>query len=126
MGRKEGTAIYLTLTQSEFNGAVLNESELLINQNLYDVISVKHENALVKVTCVKDDKEKDLLEKIAEHLKQQSKSKKGLTFSALSTCSIDGADKIKLVKYSRQIKYRNFTAGLFSAANDFISPPPKL
>ena len=122
---KNGNNICLTLTKEEYNKAVLNESELLLNNNLYDLINVKKESNQVKVICQKDEKEKDLLEKIAEHLKKQSKQKKGVSFS-VALCDKINHSEHTFLAYDKVVKYHfQSDSKLQSRYTDFTSPPPK-
>jgi hypothetical protein len=65
----------LTLTREEYRKSVVEENEVKVNGKMYDVARVKISGRIVRVYCVHDEKEDNLLAFAAELLSAPMKEK---------------------------------------------------
>jgi hypothetical protein len=73
---KEGeNVVVLHLTKAEFKSALVDEHELLIQGDWYDIRSVKHDDGHMIVTAVHDEHEKSLLSSLTDALVDDGESK---------------------------------------------------
>ncbi len=113
----------IEFTLDQFAKLKLNQSEFTYNNNLYDVISSKTENGIIKLLCKVDAKEKDFLEKLIEGFKQ-SKTKKQISFSFLAELHKPFQVKTQAL-HSGNIKHFIVASCVLKNNNDKTTPPPR-
>ncbi|MBS1645929.1 MAG: hypothetical protein JST67_01175 [Bacteroidetes bacterium] len=124
--QKNGVPICFSFSQQEFSKMALNESEFLFHKNRYDIISIAKEKNRVHITCQKDEKESDILEKISEHIAHQKKS--GKPIFSFFTHFLPEENKTQL-PFKHITSFEKSVADCFCVITqyiDYISPPPKL
>lgn len=113
----------LEFSPQQYAKLKLNETEFSYNNNLYDIISSKTENRVIKLLCKVDAKEKDFLEKLIEGFKQ-SKTKKQISFSFLAELHKPFSLKAQPI-HSGDLKHLAITSCVLKNNNDKTTPPPK-
>jgi len=114
----------LEFTEQQFAKLKLNNSEFLYGNNLYDVVSSKTENSMVKLLCKTDAKEKDFLEKLIEGFKQ-SKTKKQISFSFLAELHKSLNLKTQPI-HSGNVNHVSLTTSVLTSSLSRTTPPPKV
>jgi hypothetical protein len=117
----------LVLTQREFEDARVEEHEVKVHGKMYDIARIKSEGDKVKIYCLHDEKEDDLLAFVDELVSRPIDKTSSITTSAfqfLSLIFIIPDDETSPLRISSTTQNE---AGYFFNLTEFISvpsPPP--
>jgi predicted DNA-binding antitoxin AbrB/MazE fold protein len=120
---KIGNAQWISFSEQQYDKLKLNETEFLYNNNMYDIISFKTENGIIKLLCKVDAKEKDFLERLIEGFKQ-SKAKRYIAFIFVGDI-IKSFQFLIDIKITDNIKHFYFSSAIQQNSLERIIPPPK-
>jgi hypothetical protein len=124
----EGQLEIFVLTEQQFRNSLVDEYEVQVNDKMYDIArTVKHGN-LIKVYCLHDQQEDDLLDMLSEIIGKPLKNKTAIPqqvakFLAL-TYILPQADLFVLSKQVANLLNFHYLFSIVSFISLQDSPPP--
>jgi hypothetical protein len=117
----------LILTKADFEKAKVGDDEIKVNGKMYDIARVEKENQRIKIYCIQDGAEDNLLSFLDEVLKNASRDKKSIPSGVFTFISQADIPLVVTLPPNTFSQIKAYTPYLFPSSNfhaPLQSPPP--